>query len=88
MTDVSRDLSHGTVCGVATGRVGVHFLSNPALDGQPLRVILAILTTDGVESKVTLHVGDTFPVGTATWRLESVDGAGTYDYTVRIVEVG
>lgn len=42
---------------------------------------------ESAEYKVTVHDGETFPIGDATWKVQSIEGVGTYDYTVRIVPV-
>ncbi|MEO3923646.1 DUF6406 domain-containing protein [Plantactinospora sp. CA-294935] len=77
-------LRHGRVCNLGVGRVAVHFLSNPALDGEPVRVDLVVVPRNGVEQTLTLREGEQFTVGETAWILEGVENAGTYDYVVRI----
>jgi hypothetical protein len=82
-------LGHNQVHVVENGwRVAAWFVSNPALDGKPLSVELAVVDPRGGEQTIPLHVGDRFPLGAATWRLAGVDGVGSYDYTVRLVREG
>jgi hypothetical protein len=77
-------LRHGRVRNLGSGRVGVHFLSNPALDNQPVQAELALLPAGEPERHVTVREGETFEVGPETWVLASVDNVGTYDYVVWI----
>ena len=77
-------LRHGRVKNLGSGRIAVHFLSNPDLDHEPVRAELVILPDGEAERKVTVREGETFPIGPDTWVLESVDNVGTYDYVVWI----
>jgi hypothetical protein len=84
-------LRHGRVLNLRSGRVAVTFLSNPALDNEPVRAELAIAEY-GTERHVTerhetVREGDTFTVGGERWAVEGIDNVGTYEYVVRIAKV-
>jgi hypothetical protein len=80
-------LRHGRMASVSVGRVAVTFLSNPELDGEPVRVELVLLPDGQPEQEVTIREGERFAFGPQTWVLEGVDNVGTYDYVVRIAAV-
>ncbi len=80
-------LAHGVVSRVGSARVGVHFLSNPDLDGQPVRVELAVAQHGGGEFGVTLRLGERFSIGAESWVFERVENLGTYDYIVWLAPV-
>jgi hypothetical protein len=80
-------LGHNMVHDLGPGRVAVHFLSNPDLDGQPVRVELAVAPHGGGEFDVTLRLGERFSIGAESWVFERVENLGTYDYTVWLASV-
>jgi len=83
----SVDLRHGRAYNLGSGRVAVHFVSNPQLDGEPVRAELVVAVPGVAEQHVTVREGEQFPVGTQTWALAGVDKVGSYDYVVRIARV-
>lgn len=80
-------LRHGRVSSLSVGRVAVASLSNPELDGEPVRVELVVVPAGEPEQHVTVREGEQFTIGPQTWVVEGVDNPGTYDYVVRIAAV-
>jgi hypothetical protein len=81
-------LWHGVVVRVSGHRVAVTFLSNPEVDGQPVRVELVVVAPGGVERDVTLGIGGEFHAGPDVWRVAEVEYLGDFDYAVRLDHVG
>jgi Family of unknown function (DUF6406) len=84
----SEALRHGRIYRVSSGRVAVLFLSNPAYDGQPLRVELVVVPRGGEEQRVAVRPGEPFAFGDASWQVGDIDNVGTYDYVVHISRIG
>jgi Family of unknown function (DUF6406) len=80
-------LRHGRMHSVRGGRVAVHFLSNPALDGEPVRADLVLVGTGQPDERVVVGEGDRFTLGPNTWVVQGIDNVGTHDYVVRIAIV-
>src|SRR5437764_11801807 len=83
-------LSHGRVYPIDGDgwAVAVWFVSSPARDGLPQKVELSLQPPGDTDAAhVELRVGDTFPIGRASWRLVAVEDPDTWDYVVRIERV-
>lgn len=80
-------MEHGIPYTLGTGRAGVGYVSDPARDGKPQEVELTVLSEDGSEEDITLHVGDRFRIDADTWTLQRVDNPGTPEYVVWIAPV-
>jgi hypothetical protein len=72
-------LKHGHLANLDAGSVGVVY-TEKGRDGGPPEVLVAV--KDDGEHDFTLHPGDTFPVGSQTWKLDRVDAPGGRDWTV------
>ncbi len=74
-------LRHGRVSDLGPARAAVHFLSDPEVDGEPMRLVLSVMPDDAPGYRVTLHLGERFSVGGTTWVFDRVDDPGDYAYT-------
>lgn len=77
-------LQHGRQRNTTIGSFGVIYVD--AREGHPLTVRLGVAAEE--ENRYTLRLGDTFPVGDQTWRLDRVDDPGTRNWTVVLTKVG
>ncbi|WP_233359016.1 DUF6406 domain-containing protein [Thermomonospora amylolytica] len=67
------------------GRFAVFHVCNPP-DGTGPRVRLMVVTDEA--RFYDLRLGETFPVGTRTWRLDRVENATGPDWAVILVRAG
>ena len=74
MTNEEIALQEGTQTQLGTDIKMALFRVREGGDGEPPEVVVAV--KDDREHKITLHLGDTFPVGDQTWRLDRIASAG------------
>ncbi|MGA8115829.1 MAG: DUF6406 domain-containing protein [Actinocatenispora sp.] len=83
----STRLRHGRRYSLTAGRVAVVFLSDPSVDGRPVRAELSVAPWGSASQRVTVGLGDRFMIGAETWVLDNVHNIGTYEYVVSISRV-